>query len=89
MKDGKMIGISTFSGASYNERLMLSLAIVDVEHSKPGTSVTLVWGEEGGGSSKPVVERHVQTEIRATVGPVPYGQDARETYATGWRTTKK
>ena len=25
---------------------MLSLAIVDVEHSEPGTEVTLVWGEE-------------------------------------------
>ncbi len=89
LKDGKMIGISTFSGCSYNERAMLSLAIVDIEHSKPGTKVSLVWGEEGGGSSKPVVERHAQTEIRATVGPVPYGQDARETYATGWRTAKK
>jgi vanillate/3-O-methylgallate O-demethylase len=89
MKDGKMIGISTFSGCSYNERLMLSLAIVNVEHSEPGTPVTLIWGEEGGGSAKPVVERHAQTEIRATVGPVPYGQAARETYATGWRTAQK
>jgi crossover junction endodeoxyribonuclease RusA len=29
--------------------------------------VTLVWGEENGGSKRPVVERHVQTEVRATV----------------------
>ena len=35
---------------------------------KPGTEVTLVWGEEGGGSTKPTVERHTQIEIRATVG---------------------
>jgi hypothetical protein len=54
-----------------------------------GTAVTLVWGEEGGGSSKPTTERHKQIEIRATVGPVPYSQDARETYAEGWRTAKK
>ena len=54
-----------------------------------GTDVTLVWGDECGGSAKPTVERHKQFEIRAKVGPVPYGQDAREKYASGWRTAKK
>ena len=67
LKDGKTVGVSTYTGYTYNERAMISLAMVDVEHSEPGTEVTLVWGEEGGGSSKPTVERHVQTEIRATV----------------------
>jgi vanillate/3-O-methylgallate O-demethylase len=80
MLDGKMVGVSTFSGYSSNESSMLSLAIVDVEQSEPGTEVTLVWGEEGGGSAKPVVERHVQTEIRATVSPVPYAAVVRESY---------
>lgn len=80
LKDGKPIGISTFSGCSSNERSLLSLAILDAEHSEPGTEVTLVWGEEGGGSSKPTVERHVQTEIRAMVGPVPYSDAARTKY---------
>ena len=75
-----MVGVSTFSGYSSNERSMLSLAIVDVELSEPGTEVTLVWGEEGGGSAKPVVERHVQTEIRATVAPVPYAEVVRASY---------
>ena len=28
---------------------MLSLAVVDNEVAEPGTEVTLVWGEEGGG----------------------------------------
>jgi syringate O-demethylase len=42
--------------------------------------VTFVWGEEGGGSSKPTVERHVQLEIRATVAPVPYAEAARLAY---------
>jgi vanillate/3-O-methylgallate O-demethylase len=46
-----------------------------------------VWGEEGGGSKKPTVERHKQAEIRAVVSPVPYSKVARETYAEGWRTT--
>jgi vanillate/3-O-methylgallate O-demethylase len=49
--------------------------------------VTFVWGEEGGGSSKPTVERHKQIEIRVVVSPVPYSEVARKTYAEGWRTT--
>jgi vanillate/3-O-methylgallate O-demethylase len=83
VKDGRTVGVSTYTGYSYNERSMLSLACIDVGLSKPGTEVTVVWGEAGGGSSKPTVERHVQMEIRATVGPVPYGQVAREAYRPG------
>jgi vanillate/3-O-methylgallate O-demethylase len=83
MLDGKMVGVSTFSGYSANESSMLSLAVVDVEQSEPGTEVTLVWGEEGGGSAKPVVERHVETEIRAIVSPVPYAEVVRASYRPG------
>jgi vanillate/3-O-methylgallate O-demethylase len=83
--DGEMVGVSTFSGYSYNERSMLSLAIVDADVAL-GNEVTLVWGEEGGGSAKPVVERHAQTEIRAIVSPCPYSEVARTSYADGWRT---
>jgi vanillate/3-O-methylgallate O-demethylase len=85
LSGGEMIGVSTFSGYSYNERSMLSLAAVDVD-VEIGAEVVLVWGEEGGGSRKPVVERHVQTEIRAVVSPCPYSAVARTTYAEGWRT---
>ena len=80
LKNSKLIGVSTWCGYSANEGAMLTLAIVDVEHSAPGTEVTFVWGEEGGGSSKPTVERHEQLEIRATVQPVPYSEAARTTY---------
>jgi vanillate/3-O-methylgallate O-demethylase len=83
--DGEVVGISTFSGYSYNERSMLSLGIVDVDVDL-GNEVTLVWGEENGGSAKPVVERHAQTEIRAIVSPCPYSEVARTSYAEGWRT---
>ena len=89
LKNGKIVGFSTFSGYSFNERSMLSLGVIDIEHSEVGTQLTFVWGEEDGGSPKPTVERHKQIEIRATVGPIPYGQQARETYAEGWRTSKK
>jgi vanillate/3-O-methylgallate O-demethylase len=89
LKDGKIVGVSTFSGYSANEASMLSLAVMDIAQSEPGTEVTLVWGEEGGGSMKPVVERHTQAEIRAIVSPVPYSEVARTSYATGWRTEQK
>jgi vanillate/3-O-methylgallate O-demethylase len=85
LHDGETIGVSTFSGYSYNERSYLSLAMVDVD-VEIGTEVTLVWGEEGGGSSKPVVERHRQAEIRAIVSPCPYSEVARSSYHEGWRT---
>ena len=66
--------------------LMLSLGIIDQEYAVPGTPVTLVWGEPDGGTPKPPVERHRQIEIRATVAPVPYAREVRETYHSGWRT---
>jgi vanillate/3-O-methylgallate O-demethylase len=83
--NGQRIGVSTFSGYSYNERSMLSLAVVDSE-IEYGAEVVLTWGERGGGSDRPVVERHRQTEIRAVVSPCPYSEVPRTTYAEGWRT---
>ena len=80
LKGGKTIGISTYTGYTYNERAMVSLAVIDNEHSEPGTQVAIVWGEEGRGSSKPTVERHVQAEIRATVAPAPISEVARTAY---------
>ena len=80
LSNGKTIGLSTYTGYTYNERAMISLAIVDLEFSEPGTPVTLVWGEEHRGSSKPTVERHAQAEIRATVAPCPISEVARVAY---------
>jgi syringate O-demethylase len=78
--DGETVGLSTWIGYSANEGKMLTLAMLDPEHAEPGSEVTLVWGEPDGGSSKPTVEPHVQTEIRATVSPVPYVEVARTSY---------
>ena len=80
LKDGKTIGLSTYTGYTYNERAIISLAVLDVEHSEPGTKVSLVWGEERRGSSKPTVERHAQSEIRTTVAPAPISEVARVAY---------
>jgi vanillate/3-O-methylgallate O-demethylase len=85
---GKTVGLSMFSGYSYNERSMLSLGVVDPD-VEIGHDVTILWGEEGGGTKKPTVERHKQLEIRARVSPVPYSEVARKEYAVGWRTAQK
>jgi vanillate/3-O-methylgallate O-demethylase len=86
MNGGKTVGASMFSGYSYNERKMLSLGFVDEQFATPGTQLTLVWGEENGGTKKTTVERHKQLELKVVVGPTPYAAPAREAYHQGWRT---
>ncbi len=88
LNGGKTVGVSMFGGYSYNERSMLSLAVVDPDVAI-GSEVKLVWGEEGGGTKKTTVERHKQTEIRAIVSPAPYSEVARATYHSGWRSGQK
>src|SRR5215469_14555514 len=89
LADAKTVGLSTWIGYSSNEGKMLTLAMVDEEHSKPGTEVALLWGEPNCGSAKTNVERHVQMEIPAIVCPVPYAEVARKSYAPpGWRTSQ-
>jgi syringate O-demethylase len=87
--DGKVIGVSTWIGYSSNEGALLSLAMIDPAYAEFGKEVTLVWGEPNGGTSKPTVEPHVQTEIKAIVSPVPYSEVARNSYADSWRATGK
>ncbi len=89
LKDGKTVGISTWIGYTINAGRFLALAMVDESVAEPGTEVSLLWGEPNGGTSKPTVERHVQTEIKAVVAPVPYSEVARDSYADGWRTKTK
>jgi vanillate/3-O-methylgallate O-demethylase len=79
MKGGKVVGLSMFSGISYNEQTMLSLGILD-PGVEVGEELTLVWGEENGGTGKSTVERHKQTEIRVKVATVPYSTKVRDTY---------
>ncbi len=82
--DGRTVGLSLFTGYSYNEKQALSLATIqpDIPH---GTELRVVWGEEQGGTRKPTVEPHQQLEVRVIVSPVPYSRAVRETYKQGWR----
>jgi glycine cleavage system aminomethyltransferase T len=78
-ENGTLVGFGTYPAYSYNERAMMSLGSVDEAFAIPGTELTLVWGEDGGGSrSGGRVEPHVQIEIRVTVAPTPIGDTARE-----------
>ena len=81
----RTVGFSMFTGYSHNERCGLSLGVLDAD-IEIGTELTLVWGEENGGTSKPTVERHRQCEVRVRVAPAPYSRDARNSYHAGWRT---
>jgi vanillate/3-O-methylgallate O-demethylase len=84
-KNGKPVGLSMFTGYSDNEKVALSLGVVNAD-VMVGDELTLVWGEENGGTRKPTVERHTQTEVRVRVAPTPYARDAREVYSQGgWR----
>src|SRR5690606_2683260 len=80
----RIVGVSMFTGYSFNERTALSLATVAPDVAI-GDEVTVVWGEPDGGTRKPTVEAHEQVEVRAIVSPVPYPGVVRETYAPGWR----
>ena len=85
LRDGKPVGMSMFNGYSYNERCMLSLAVVD-----PGVNVgdilTLKWGEPEATDKTSIELPHRQADIRVQVAPTPYSREARENYAESWRT---
>jgi len=81
---GKTVGLSMFSGFSWNERAFLSLGTIDPE-VQIGDEVTIMWGEPDGGTRKPTVERHRQVGIRAIVSPVPYSRIVRENGSSGNR----
>src|SRR5215472_3383004 len=82
--DGKVVGLSMFTGYSANERSALSLATVDP--AVPiGAEVRVIWGEPDGGSRKTTVQPHEQLAVRAIVSPVPYSAVVRDSYHEGWR----
>lgn len=61
----KMVGLSTYNVYTSNIRAWFSLAMIDENAVQDGRNLTIIWGEENGGSDKPIVERHVQTEVQA------------------------
>jgi len=66
-KDSKAVGLSHYPVYTSNVGEWISLALLDEGVAEPGTDVSLTWGESDGGTKKPTVERHVQTEIACMV----------------------
>jgi vanillate/3-O-methylgallate O-demethylase len=73
-ENGRLIGVSPLAIYSSNVRGWISLAMLNDADVRFGSEVELVWGEPGGGSANPQVERHSQTTIRATVARRPFPQ---------------
>jgi vanillate/3-O-methylgallate O-demethylase len=64
---GKLVGLATYPGYSFFFRKVLAISCIDVEHSKPGTQVEVLWGNPG----------MRQKLLRATVASSPYKRDHR------------
>jgi glycine cleavage system aminomethyltransferase T len=69
LREDRLVGISTSRCYSYYFREMLSLCVIDIPTSDPGTEVIVVWGRPG----------TPQKRVRATVAPAPYKRDNRRT----------
>lgn len=69
--DGELIGFSASSGYTVNVGGWSSHAMVAEHEAIDGREVTVLIGEQEGGSAKPTVERHVQRAIRATLRTSP------------------
>jgi len=67
MKEGVMVGMSSVPAYSYYFRRVMSLCVINIDQSTPGTEVTVVWGELN----------KLQKKVRATVAPAPYKKDNR------------
>ena len=66
--EDRTVGAAVYTGFSWNERAMLSTAVVDAAHAAPGTQLSVLWGEpDGGALSRPWIEPHRQMKVRATV----------------------
>ena len=63
----RLAGLSPYTVYTTNVRHWFSLAMVDEDLAVDGTEARVVWGEEDGGSAKPIVERYEQPDIRATL----------------------
>lgn len=67
----RFVGVSTCASYTRNLGALASLAMIDEVDVAENGEVTLIWGQQDGGASKPFMEPHVQTEIRATMQTRP------------------
>lgn len=70
MKGSHNVGVSQWVAYTANAGSLISLSLIDVAHSEPGTEVKVLWGEPD--TRRYTVEKHGVREIRAKVAPAPY-----------------
>ncbi|GLY92316.1 hypothetical protein [Actinoallomurus iriomotensis] len=71
LADDGVVGISNRTGYTVGVGHWSSLAMIDEAEAVDGREVTVIWGEPDGGAARADVERHVQTEVRATISTTP------------------
>lgn len=77
--DGQLVGKTEYTAYNDPYGTMLSLALLSEGDAKPGTQVTVVWGDHPGGDVDPDADLGLP-RIRATVQPCPYNEFARAGY---------
>ena len=68
--DDRLVGLSTYTAYTANNGCYVSLGIVNEADATDGAQVIIVWGEPEDAVQKPLLQPHVQTEIRATLRTV-------------------
>lgn len=79
-RNGTMVGVSTYTAFIAPDNMWVALAVVDERVAAEGSALTILWGEPNGGSHRPTVERHRQTELRGMVSGWPFSKLAKEGY---------
>lgn len=65
--DGEPAGVAIYTAYTVAAGAWFSIGIIDEDKVDLGKEATLIWGEPNGGTRKPTVEPHEQTEVRATM----------------------
>jgi vanillate/3-O-methylgallate O-demethylase len=63
----RLVGLTFRTCYTVNIGHVASLAMIDEAEARDGAEMTITWGEADGGASRPTIDRHAQTTVRATI----------------------
>jgi hypothetical protein len=64
------VGRSEYTGYLSTKRKFVSIALIDEDAAVDGAELSVIWGNHD--DSNPILETHIQTEIRAIVDADAY-----------------
>jgi vanillate/3-O-methylgallate O-demethylase len=76
---GQLAGLTHQTATISGVGSILALSLIGKRYAEPGTEVTVVWGEHPGAGTDPDADLGFP-RVRATVGPAPFDQHARQAY---------